>query len=316
MLHMKTTLRIGTRGSELALKQTELALAAIKAHNPQVEAEIVIIKTDGDERTDIPLCKVNKAAGTQDKGVFVAAIERALASGEIDCAVHSLKDMPGQPDPAFEITAVLPREDIWDALILKKGADMSHLTLGTSSVRRVQLIRTYWSGTAKAVSIRGNVHTRLRKLVESDELDGIVLARAGLNRLGLTGDSICIDGTPLSVVDMSKDSFMPALCQGAIAIETRRDDAETHALVAPVNDRDTELCVRAERAFLSMLNADCSVPVAGYATLNGDFMMMRAIYFMPNGMPVRVTHRGETDHPEEVAAGAYAKLQAAISPDK
>ena len=312
---MKTTLKIGTRGSELALKQTELTIAAIKAHNPGIETEIVIIRTDGDERTDIPLCCVNKAAGTQDKGVFVAAIERALAAGEIDCAVHSLKDMPGQPDPAFEITAVLPRENIWDALILKKGANMSHLTLGTSSVRRAQLIRTYWSGTAKSVSIRGNVQTRLRKLIESDELDGIVLARAGLNRLGLTGDSITMDGTTLSVVDMSKDSFMPALCQGAIAIETRKDDTATRAIIAPINDRDTELCVRAERAFLNMLNADCSVPVAGYATLNGDFMMMRAIYFMPNGMPVRVTHRGETEDPEGVAAGAYAKLQVAIAPD-
>lgn len=312
---MKTTLKIGTRGSELALKQTELAIAAIKAHHPQVETQVVVIHTDGDARTDIPLCKVNKAAGTQDKGVFVAAIEKALAAGEIDCAVHSLKDMPGQPDPAFEISAVLPREDIWDALILKKGADRSRLRLGTSSVRRAQLIRTYWSGTAQAISIRGNVHTRLRKLVQSDELDGIVLARAGLNRLGLTGDSIEIDGTTLSVVDMSKDSFMPALCQGAIALETRKDDAETRALVAPANDRDTELCIRAERAFLNMLQADCSVPVAGYATLNGDFMMMRAIYFMPNGMPVRVTHRGETENPEEVAAGAYAKLQAAICED-
>ena len=312
---MKTTLKIGTRGSELALKQTELTIAAIKAHNPGIETEIVIIRTDGDERTDIPLCCVNKAAGTQDKGVFVAAIERALAAGEIDCAVHSLKDMPGQPDPAFEITAVLPRENIWDALILKKGANMSHLTLGTSSVRRAQLIHTYWSGTAKSVSIRGNVQTRLRKLIESDELDGIVLARAGLNRLGLTGDSITMDGTTLSVVDMSKDSFMPALCQGAIAIETRKADTATRAIIAPINDRDTELCVRAERAFLNMLNADCSVPVAGYATLNGDFMMMRAIYFMPNGMPVRVTHRGETEDPEGVAAGAYAKLQAAIAPD-
>ena len=312
---MKTTLKIGTRGSELALKQTELTIAAIKAHNPGIETEIVIIRTDGDERTDNPLCCVNKAAGTQDKGVFVAAIERALAAGEIDCAVHSLKDMPGQPDPAFEITAVLPRENIWDALILKKGANMSHLTLGTSSVRRAQLIRTYWSGTAKSVSIRGNVQTRLRKLIESDELDGIVLARAGLNRLGLTGDSITMDGTTLSVVDMSKDSFMPALCQGAIAIETRKDDTATRAIIAPINDRDTELCVRAERAFLNMLNADCSVPVAGYATLNGDFMMMRAIYFMPNGMPVRVTHRGETEDPEGVAAGAYAKLQVAIAPD-
>ncbi len=305
---MRKTIRIGTRGSELALKQAEMAVAAIKAHTPELEAEIVVIHTDGDARTDIPLCKVNKAAGTQDKGVFVAAIERALAAGEIDCAVHSLKDMPGQMDDNFELAAVLPREEIWDALILKKGADMNRLTLGTSSVRREQMVRTYWSGTAKTVSIRGNVATRLRKLIESPELDGILLARAGLNRLGYKGDAITFEGTELSIVDMGKDSFMPALCQGAIALEIRKDDSDTRALVAPVNDTETSLCIRAERAFLAALQADCSVPVAGYATCNGDFMMFRAIYFMPNSMPVRITHRGPTESPEAVAAGAYEKL--------
>ena len=305
---MNKTIRVGTRGSELALKQAQLAIEAMKAHTPGLEAEIVIIHTDGDAHTDIPLCSVNKTAGTQDKGVFVASLERALANGEIDCAVHSLKDMPGQLAEDFELAAVLPREDIWDALILKPGANMQHLTLGTSSVRREQMIRTYWSGTAQTVSIRGNVATRLRKLVESPELDGIVLARAGLNRLGYTGDSITVGDTVLSVVDMSRDSFMPALCQGAIAIEIRKGDERMQAITAPANDPETALCTRVERAFLAALQADCSVPVAGYATCNGDFMMMRAIYFMPNGMPVRITHRGPSDDPEAVAAGAYAKL--------
>ncbi len=305
---MNKTIRVGTRGSELALKQAQLAIEAMKAHTPGLEAEIVIIHTDGDAHTDIPLCSVNKTAGTQDKGVFVASLERALANGEIDCAVHSLKDMPGQLAEDFELAAVLPREDIWDALILKPGANMQHLTLGTSSVRREQMIRTYWSGTAQTVSIRGNVATRLRKLVESPELDGIVLARAGLNRLGYTGDSITVGDTVLSVVDMSRDSFMPALCQGAITIEIRKGDERMQAITAPANDPETALCTRVERAFLAALQADCSVPVAGYATCNGDFMMMRAIYFMPNGMPVRITHRGPSDDPEAVAAGAYAKL--------
>lgn len=305
---MNKTIRVGTRGSELALKQSQIAIEAMKAHTPGLEAEIVIIHTDGDAHTDIPLCSVNKTAGTQDKGVFVASLERALANGEIDCAVHSLKDMPGQLAEDFELAAILPREDIWDALILKPGANMQHLTLGTSSVRREQMIRTYWSGTAQTVSIRGNVATRLRKLVESPELDGIVLARAGLNRLGYTGDSITVGDTVLSVVDMSRDSFMPALCQGAIAIEIRKGDERMQAITAPANDPETALCTRVERAFLAALQADCSVPVAGYATCNGDFMMMRAIYFMPNGMPVRITHRGPSDDPEAVAAGAYAKL--------
>ena len=308
MLVMSQTIRIGTRGSELALKQTELVIAALKQCKPELTAEIVVISTDGDARTDIPLCQVNKAAGTQDKGVFVAAIEKALAAGEIDCAVHSLKDMPGQLAEGFEIAAVLPREEIWDALVLKKGANLKHLVLGTSSVRRENMVRTYWSGTARTASIRGNVHTRLRKLLASDELDGIVLARAGLNRLGYTGDALTIDGQELSIVDMGKDSFMPALGQGAIAIETRSNDTTTRELVAIVNDEETSLCVRAERAFLALLNADCSVPVAGYATSNGDFMMFRAIYFMPNGMPIRITHRGPADNPEAVAAGAHEKL--------
>ena len=294
MLSMSRTIRIGTRGSELALKQTDLVIQALKEKTPDLEAEVIVIHTDGDARTDIPLCKVNRAAGTQDKGVFVAAIEKALAAGEIDCA--------------FELAAVLPREEIWDALILKKGANMNRLKLGTSSVRREQMVKTYWSGTAETVSIRGNVATRLRKLIESPELDGIVLARAGLNRLGYTGDSLTFNDTQLSIVDMSKDSFMPALCQGAIAVEIRKGDTATCELIAPVNDEDTSLCIRAERSFLAALQADCSVPVAGYATCNGDFMMFRAIYFMPNGMPIRITHRGSADNPEQLGLDAYAKL--------
>ncbi len=308
MTCMKKSIRLGTRGSELALKQAELATAAMKAVNPDLNVEVVVISTDGDARTDIPLCEVNRAAGTQDKGVFVAAIERALAAGEIDCAVHSLKDMPGEQDSAFELAAILPREEIWDALVLKPGADMNRLRLGTSSVRRTQMVRTYWSGTAETVNIRGNVTTRLRKLLAAPAMDGVILARAGLNRLGYTGDSFTIDGTQLSIVDMGKDSFMPALCQGAIALEIRRDDAETRALVAPANDMESSLQVRAERAFLAALQADCSVPVAGYATVNGDFMMFRAIYFTPNGMPVRITHRGPADAPEQLGRDAHAKL--------
>lgn len=305
---MNRTLKIGTRCSELALRQTELAIEALKAKTPGLKTEIVAIATDGDKHVDIPLCAVNQAAGTQDKGVFIAAIEKALAAGEIDCAVHSLKDMPGKLDDRFELSAILPREDIWDVVVLKAGADRRHLRLGTSSVRRANLVRTYWSGTASTESIRGNISTRLRKLIASPTLDGIVLARAGLNRLGFEGDSFEFEGTLLFVVDMSKDSFMPALCQGAIAIETRKGDGEAKALVAPANDKESELCIRAERAFLAALGADCSVPVAGYATLNQDFMMFRALYFTPTGMPIRITHRGSATDPEQVGLDAYAKL--------
>lgn len=305
---MERTLRIGTRGSDLALRQTEIALEVLRAHTPGLKAEIVKLHTDGDQRTDIPLCEVNQATGARDKGVFIAAIEKALAAGEIDCAVHSLKDMPGKLDERFELAAILPREDIWDVVILKAGANRKYLRLGTSSVRRANMVRTYWSGTATTVSVRGNIATRLRKLIATPELDGIVLARAGLNRLGFTGDSFIFEGTQLYVVDMSKDSFMPALCQGAIALEIRKGDDETKKLITPANDADSERCTRAERAFLAALGADCSVPVAGYATVNQDFMMFRAIYFTPTGMPIRITHRGAASDPEKVGRDAYAKL--------
>ena len=186
---------------------------------------------------------------------------------------------------------------------------MERLTIGTSSVRRANLIRNYWSGTAKSISIRGNVATRLQKLIDTPELDAIVLARAGLNRLGYTSDTIEINGTRLHVVEMAKDSFMPAFCQGAIAIEIRKGDTATKALVSPANDPASELTVRAERAFLAELQADCSVPVGGYATCNRDLMMFRAIYYTPNGMPIRITHRGSSSAPEQVGHEACAMLK-------
>lgn len=302
-------LRIGSRSSELALCQTELARAAITAATPNIATDVVTISTAGDIRTDIPLCQVNKATQTRDKGVFIAALEEALAAGQIDCAVHSLKDMPGTLDERFEIAAILPRETIWDALVIKKGANMDRLTIGTSSVRRANLIRNYWSGTAKTVSIRGNVTTRLQKLVDTPELDAIILARAGLNRLGFNQPIIEMGDTPLHVVEMDKDSFMPAFCQGAIAIEIRKGDSATKALITPANDAESELTIRAERAFLADLQADCSVPVGGYATCNRELLMFRAIYYTPNGMPIRITHRGSSTAPERVGREACALLK-------
>ncbi len=302
-------IRIGTRSSELALCQTKLAIAALTSTHPDLCPEIVPITTAGDTRTDIPLCKVNKATGTQDKGVFIAALEDALAEGRIDCAVHSLKDMPGTLDPRFDIAAVLPRESIWDVLVLKEGADLNHLTIGTSSVRRTNLIRHYWSGTATTVSIRGNVATRLQKLIDTPELDAIILARAGLNRLGYGQNLIEINGTRLHIIEMAKDSFMPAFCQGAIAIETRKDDTATRELIAGINDPATACCIRAERAFLADLQADCSVPVGGYATCNRDLMMFRAIYYTDAGLPIRITHRGSASTPEQVGREACAMLK-------
>lgn len=307
---MKNTLRIGSRGSELALKQVELFTAALRALAPEVQTEVVVIHTAGDARTDIPLCHVNRATATADKGVFIAAIEEALARGEIDCAVHSCKDMPGKLAPQMALAAVLPREEIGDVLVVRPGADMQSPLIGTSSVRRAALARAFWSNRARVVSLRGNVNTRLQKLADSDSLDAILLARAGLNRLGHAGKSFLdIAGKRLSLVDLSCDSFMPALCQGAVVIEVRRDDRATYELVRRVNDEASELTIRAERAFLAALGADCSVPVAGYASINGRGLMLRAIYFTPEGTPLRLTLKGSADTPEQLGYDAAEQLR-------
>ena len=299
--------RIGTRSSELAVRQTRMVEHALRASHPDMQTQIVPIHTAGDDRTDIPLCEVNKATGTADKGVFVAAIEEALARGEIDCAVHSCKDMPGVIDERMQIAAVLPREVINDTLIIRRGANMNAPVIGTSSVRRRALVQAYWSGRAHAVQLRGNVTTRLRKLAESEQMDAIILARAGLNRLG---ESQSIVPNTVTLVDLDCDSFMPALCQGAIAVEVRRSDAATYELVRSINHESSELTVRAERAFLAALHADCSVPVGGYAKIQGPVLELRVLYFCPDGVALRHIQRGPVTDPESIGCAAANALRA------
>lgn len=309
VLDMEKILRIGTRGSELALKQVELFTAALREKCPHLQTEVVVIRTAGDARTDIPLNHVNRATNTADKGVFIAAIEEALSRGEIDCAVHSCKDMPGTLAPGMALAAVLPREETGDTLVVRAGANLQTPCIGTSSVRRASLAKAFWSGRATIVDLRGNVPTRLQKLAESDEMDAILLARAGLNRLGWKGcHSVEICGKKLVFTDLSCDSFMPALCQGAIVIEVRRGDTETYNLARSVNHESSELTIRAERAFLAALQADCSVPVAGYAALNGRGLMLRAVYFTPDGLPLRLTLKGDAAQPEQLGQAAAQQL--------
>ncbi|MFI3244095.1 MAG: hydroxymethylbilane synthase [Akkermansia sp.] len=306
---MNLSLKVGTRGSELAQRQSALVEAALLNAQSDLNLERCIIQTAGDMRLDIPLNEVNRATNTQDKGVFIAALEEALASGEIDCAVHSLKDMPGILDERFEIAAVLPREEINDVLIVKEGANLERLLIGTSSVRRVRSAECYWGGTALCMPIRGNVATRLRKLVESPEMDAILLAQAGLNRLDYPKDHFEIDGTKLFVVKMSIGAFMPALGQGAIAVEIRKGDEHMKSLLSLINDPQTEACVRCERSFLRSLAADCSVPVGGYANIIEDAMFFRALYFTEEGTPIRVEQRGSAAAPEELGISAFEQLR-------
>lgn len=300
-------LRIGTRGSELALAQTHQAIAAMKAANPGLECEIRIISTAGDQRTDIPLHMVNAATNTGDKGVFIAAIEEALAAGEIDCAVHSLKDMPGVLDERFALAAVLPRENIQDVLVMKTDADESRLVIATGSVRRSHLVHTYWGGSARTVPVRGNVATRLRKMVENPEVSATLLARAGLNRLGYPSDTFEVSGTPVRVVGLPVEDFPPALGQGAIALECRKDDAAALAIISKVNHEATFRSISCERAFLNLLQADCSVPVGGYAEINADdSITLHVVHYADATHFTRLSETGT--EPEAVAAALHKRL--------
>lgn len=305
---MSTTLTIGTRGSELALRQTELVEEQLSSTSPGLSLNRRIIRTLGDERTDVPLPAVAAASGIIDKGVFIKEIEQALAEGTIDCAVHSLKDMPGELDPRFELAAVLPRADIHDVLILKQGCDINSLCLGTSSVRRIELAKAYWGGTARCRDLRGNVPTRLRKLAADPELDGIIIARAGLTRLGYTSPTFTIDGATLTVHDLPRDSFPPAVGQGIIAIEARKGDRRVLDILAPLNHADTMTCARTEREFLRLLGADCSTPVGAYARIVEQTIVLRVLHISPHGIPRRIVARGPQNDPESVAALAIKLL--------
>jgi hydroxymethylbilane synthase len=266
------TLRIGTRGSPLALAQAnETRQRLMEAHGLPDEAfKIEVIATSGDRIQDRPL---SEAGG---KGLFTKELEEALLSARIDIAVHSSKDMPTQLPAGLELSAFLPREDARDGFIGKAAATIAALphgaTVGSSSLRRQALIRRMRPDIA-VVMFRGNVQTRLRKLDEGI-VDGTILAHAGLRRLGIT--DVITDLLPLDV-------FPPAPGQGAICIESRAGDANTRALVEAIHHRDTGLALTCERAFLAALDGSCRTPIAGYATIDGDRLSFSGLILTPDG---------------------------------
>ncbi len=249
-------IRIGTRGSALAIRQTEWVAAELKRIYPQLEVEIVKIKTKGDKILDVPLAKVG------GKGLFVKEIEEALLKEEIDLAVHSLKDIPTFFPEGLCLGAITKREDPRDAFISFKYNSFSdlppHARIGTSSLRRqAQLLHLY--PEIVIVPLRGNIDTRLRKLKELD-LDGIVLASAGLKRMGME-DKV--------TAYISPDIMLPAIGQGALGIEIR-NEKKWLEFIAPLNHLPTAIATTAERAFLARLEGGCQVPIAAYAVCNGN----------------------------------------------
>jgi hydroxymethylbilane synthase len=261
---MKNLLRIGTRGSQLALWQARWVRQAIEKQWPETKAELTIIKTTGDKITDVPLAKVG------GKGLFVKEIEEALMDGRIDLAVHSMKDMPAELPHGLCISAVPERENPLDALISNNNRSLDQLPrgarVGTSSLRRASQL-LHRRPDLNIRTLRGNLDTRLKKLSGGD-LDAIVLAAAGLRRLGL--------GHLITTV-LDPDIMLPAVGQGALCIESRTHDSRTSQIVTSLDHAATHLAVMAERAFLHRLEGGCQVPIAAFATLENEQLALTGL---------------------------------------
>jgi len=271
---LQLPVRIGTRGSPLALAQAEETRARLLAAHPGLSAaqvEIQVIRTTGDRVQDRPLSEIG------GKGLFTREIEEALLARHIDIAVHSMKDMPTVLPDGLAIVCLLQREDPCDVLISPKATSIKELpqgaAVGTSSLRRQALLLRA-RPDLRVVPFRGNVETRLAKL-DAGEVDATLLALAGLKRLGLAG-------VTTSVIPTSE--MLPAVAQGAIGIEARIDDAPVARLLAPLNHPSTEYCVRAERAFLAALDGSCRTPIAALAQImpNGK-LHLRGQIVKPDG---------------------------------
>ena len=251
---MKKTIKIGTRGSQLALWQANWVKSELENKNPGLAVEIIKIKTTGDKILDVPLAKVG------GKGLFVKEIEEALLRGDIDLAVHSMKDVPTDLPKELHLSAITEREDPRDALISKDKRLFNELPerakIGTSSLRRqAQLLHI--RPDFRIQQLRGNLDTRIRKLTTED-LDAIIVAAAGVRRMGWQ-DKI--------TEYLSIDDSLPAIGQGALGIECRIDDKETNNLLEPFNHLETSVCVKAERALLKKLEGGCQVPIAAYGII-------------------------------------------------
>lgn len=285
-------LRIGTRGSDLALWQSNHVRDTLRAHwGEQLQVDLDVISTKGDQIQDRPLHEVG------GKGLFVKAIEERVLDERVDLAVHSMKDMPAVGPEGLVIACTPPREDPRDALVGPKGSTMDLATLpagtrvGTGSLRRGALVKRI-NPKVEVVPIRGNVPTRVGK-VDSGEVDAVILAAAGLVRLGM-GERISQRLEP--------ELFLPAPAQGILALQCRDADARTKALLAPMIDQPTAIRTAAERGFLVRLGASCTVPLACHAVLQGNRVSVTGMVVDPTGEPCYVESR-EGSHAEAEALG-------------
>ncbi|MEW6719963.1 MAG: hydroxymethylbilane synthase [Thermodesulfobacteriota bacterium] len=293
----RETLRLGSRGSTLALWQAEFVKSEIE-RGSGFAVEIVKIRTTGDMILDVPLARVG------GKGLFVKEIEEALLDGRIDLAVHSMKDVPTDLPEGLCLACITKREDPRDAFLSAKYARFEELPkgakVGTSSLRRqTQLLGL--RPDLDIVSLRGNLDSRIRKM-EEGQYDAIVLAAAGLRRLGWDGK--IRQYLPASV-------SIPAIGQGALGIEIRTADGRTRSAVAFLDDPDTSLAVRAERGFLKRLEGGCQVPIAAHAERNGSGIRIDGLVGRPDGTEIlRASRTGSVDDPEAIGVALAEELLA------
>jgi hydroxymethylbilane synthase len=296
---MTRSLVIGSRGSKLALWQAEHARNQLRLLNPDLEIRIEIIKTTGDVKRD-PLAVIG------GKGVFTKELEDALLSQRIDVAVHSLKDLPTVVPDALALTAICEREDPRDALVLRgthenRNASVRNLpsraVVGTSSLRRMAQLKSV-RPDIEIKDLRGNIDTRLRKLDEG-QYDALILASAGLRRLGLHE----------RIISISTDDMLPAVGQGAVGIETRRDDHFTNSAVAKLEHHETRLACLAERSLLRELGGGCQFPIAAHAILEQGTMKLEALVAKPDGSQILRDHiSGPANAGEELGKKLAQKL--------
>jgi hydroxymethylbilane synthase len=291
------SLRIGTRGSPMALRQAALVRDRLIAAHPDLAAEIVTIRTTGDRVQDRRLAEIG------GKGLFTKEIEEALFAGRVDLAVHSLKDVETWIPEGLEITCVLPRDDPRDVFLSATAPSLAALPkgarVGTSSLRRqAQLLRR--RPDLEVVPMRGNVDTRLRKLV-AGEVDATVLALCGLQRLGETEHATEI---------LPPETMLPAVGQGALAIECRADESWLRSLLEPLHDQGSAACVTAERAMLAALDGSCRTPIAGLAEIEAGRLILEGLLLKPDGSAeVRAKTSGDPAQAEMLGAELGRELR-------
>jgi len=296
-------IRIASRESPLAMAQTEWIAAELKRFHPHLAVDIIGMTTKGDQILDKPLSQIG------GKGLFIKELEVAMSEGRADIAVHSMKDVPMVMPDGFALLTVGEREEIADAFVSNRFASLDDLpagaTVGTSSLRRESQIRHYYPNL-RIIALRGNVNTRLGKL-DDGEYDAIILASAGLKRLGF-GERI------RGMLDKSR--FIPAITQGALGIEYRRDELAVAALLAPFTRTDTTAMVAAERAFGLRLSASCDVPLGASATLSGTRLTIAGFVATTDGKTRIANHQAGEMHEAAEIGTALAESLLAAGADK